>query len=411
VKYILVIGDGMADNPVAELGGLTPLQYAKTPALDALASAGEVGSVKTCPEGLPPGSDTAIMSIFGCDPRKYYTGRAPLEAAATGIVLATGDVAYRCNMVTYEDADTPFADRRILSHSAGSISGRESAQIVSELFNDSRFGALARKFAVRVYPAQSFRHIAVQSGADVTGISLKPPHDHLGERIGGLLPSGCDNAAALRSLMETAFEILDSNPRNAARRASGQMPANGIWFWAEGTAVSLPGFAEAYGKTGGVISAVPLCHGIAALVGLERVFVDGATGELDTNYEGKVDAALEILKRSDFAAIHVEAPDECTHNGDLHGKIEAIERIDSRVISPLAAALKSDGITYRMLVLSDHKTLTSTRGHDGDPVPFLIYDSRRDRATGTRYCEADGYMGESEPDGTRLMDRLFETPA
>jgi 2,3-bisphosphoglycerate-independent phosphoglycerate mutase len=410
MKYILIIGDGMADNPVPELGGLTPLQYAETPALDAMASAGVVGSVKTCPDGLPPGSDTAIMSIFGCDPRRYYTGRAPLEAAATGLALCPGDVAYRCNMVTYEDAALPFAERRILSHSAGSIDGGTSAAIVRELFDDPCFKAKAEAAGMAVYPALSFRHIAVQSGADVKGISLKPPHDHLGEKIGGILPSGCENAGVLRELMELAFEILDSHELNVKRRAEGKLPANGIWFWAEGTAVRLPDFTKAYGRTGGVVSAVPLCHGIAALVGLERVSVEGATGELDTNYEGKAEAALELLRAHDFAAIHVEAPDECTHDGDLEGKLEAIRRLDARTITPLMRGLEASGRDYRILVLSDHKTLTSTRGHDGDPVPFVIFDSRADNRTGAKYCERDGERGVYAGEGTHLMDMLFELP-
>ncbi|MDR3278557.1 MAG: 2,3-bisphosphoglycerate-independent phosphoglycerate mutase, partial [Oscillospiraceae bacterium] len=377
----------------------------------ALASAGTLGSVKNCPEGLPPGSDTAILSIFGCDPRVCYTGRAPLEAAATGISLSPGDVAYRCNMVTYEDVDAPFGEKRILSHSAGSIEGEASVEIVEALFSEPRFKAEAEKAGLRVYPALSFRHIAVQTGADVTGIKLVPPHDHLGEKIGGLLPSGCANAVVLRDLMALAHEILDRHPLNEARRDAGKLPANGVWFWAEGTAVKLPDFTKTYGKTGGVISAVPLCHGIAALVGLERITVDGATGELDTNYEGKADAALKVLQTHDFAAIHVEAPDECTHNGDLPGKLEAIGRLDARVVAPLTQRLKDAKIDYRLLILSDHKTLTSTRGHDGEPVPFALYDSRRGDASGLTYCERDGEKGVYIDDGVKLMGKLFEQEA
>ncbi|MDR0861452.1 MAG: 2,3-bisphosphoglycerate-independent phosphoglycerate mutase [Oscillospiraceae bacterium] len=408
MKYVLVIGDGMADNPVPELGGVTPLEYAKIPALDALASAGVMGGAKNCPDGLPPGSDTAILSIFGCDPRVCYTGRAPLEAAATGIKLSAGDIAYRCNMVTYEDVDAPFGEKRILSHSAGSIEGEQSAELVRALFADPTFKAAADKAGVIVYPAESFRHIALQRGADGSGMVLSPPHNFLGDKIGGILPTGSANAAVLRELMELSHVFLDRHPLNERRRAEGKLPANGIWFWAEGTAVELPSFTEHYGKTGGVISAVPLCHGIAALVGLERIYVDGATGELDTNYEGKVDAALEVLKAHDFVALHVEAPDECTHNGDLPGKLEAIERLDSRVIAPLVAKLGAAGYDYRLLVLSDHKTLTSTRGHDGDPVPFVLYDSREDRATGLTYREIDGEKGELIDPGVQLMARLFE---
>lgn len=408
MKYILVIGDGMADNPVEALGGKTPLQYAHIPTMDKLASEGIIGSVQNVPQGLPAGSDTAILSIFGCDPNECYTGRAPLEAAASGIKLQPGDTAYRCNMVAYEDAEIPFEEKRILSHSAGSIEGEESMRLVSDLFADPRFKEYASKAGMIVYPSLSFRHIAVQRAADIKGIVLIPPHDHLGEKIGPLLPSGCANAEVLKNLMTRAHEILDQHPLNNKRRAEGKLPANGIWFWAEGTAVALPQFYDTYKKTGGVISAVPLCHGIAALVGLDAVTVEGATGELETNYEGKVEAVLAVLKAHDFAAIHVEAPDECTHNGDLKGKLQAIEWLDSRVILPLTEKLKASGLKYRLLVLSDHKTLTATRGHDGDPVPYVLYDSRKDEKTGYTYSEDDGNRGHYIDAGVELMGKLFE---
>ena len=408
MKYILVIGDGMADNPIDALGNKTPLQYARIPTTDRLASKGIVGSVLTVPAGLPAGSDTAILSIFGCDPRAYYTGRAPLEAAAGGIRLQAGNIAYRCNMVTYEDADIPFERKKIVSHSAGSIEGEESAQIVRALFDEPRFKELAGQAGLTVYPSLSFRHIAVQSAADMSGIVLTPPHDHLGEIIGPLLPTGGANAEVLKRLMIRAHEVLDHHPLNQKRRAAGKQPANGIWFWAEGTAVALPQFFEAYKKTGGVISAVPLCHGIASLVGLDPITVEGATGELETNYEGKVDAALQVLKTNDFTAIHIEAPDECTHNGDLKGKLQAIEWLDSRVILPLTEKLSARGDDYRLLILSDHKTLTATRGHDGDPVPFLLYDSRINEVTNGAYSEEDGLKGPYIDAGMELMGMLFE---
>ncbi len=408
MKYVLIIGDGMADNPVEKLGGKTPLEYANIPTIDMMAEKGELGSVLNVPVGLPAGSDTAILSIFGCDPNVCYTGRSPLEAAATGIKLNPGNVSYRCNMVAYEDGDMPFEEKRILSHSAGSIDGEASIRIVTGLFNDPEFAAAAKKAGMRVYPAPSFRHIAVQDKADIQGIKLIPPHDHLGEKIGPLLPSGCENAVVLRELMELAHKILDKLPENEKRRAEGKLPANGVWFWAEGTAVGLPNFAENYGKTGGVVSAVPLCHGIAALTGLNMVSVEGATGELQTNYEGKVEAAMETLKSCDFAAVHLEAPDECTHNGDLPGKLQAIEWLDSRIIKPLAEKMAAAGYDYRMLILSDHKTLTSTRGHDGDPVPYVLYDSREDSGAGLPYSEANGLKGPYIDAGVKLMGRLFQ---
>ncbi|NLM83985.1 MAG: cofactor-independent phosphoglycerate mutase [Clostridiales bacterium] len=407
MKYVLIIGDGMADNPVDSLGGKTPLEYAKKPEIDALARAGEVGTVRTIPEGLPAGSDTAILSIFGCDPRVCYTGRAPLEAAASGLLLEPGSVAYRCNMVTFEDGNIPFEEKKILSHSAGSIEGDVSDAVVEALMSDKRFRAAAEEAGLSIHPGHSFRHIAVQKAADITGIALIPPHDHLGEKIGGLLPSGCENAKVLLSLMKLAHEILDRHPINEKRRAEGKMPANGIWFWAEGTAVALPDFTKQYGKSGAVISAVPLCHGIARLAGLELITVEGATGELDTNYEGKASAAIEALKSYDFAAVHLEAPDECTHNGDLEGKIQAIEWLSSRIVGPIVRALRESGTPFRMLILSDHKTLTATRGHDGDPVPYILYDSREMSPSGRAYTEAEGLAGPFISEGVSLMPRLF----
>ncbi len=409
MKYILVIGDGMADNPVEELGGKTPLEYANIPNMDRLAAHGVLGSTINCPKGLPPGSDTAILSIFGQDPRVCYTGRSPLEAAATGIQLNPGDVSYRCNMIALEDGDKPYAEKKILSHSGGSIDGESSVQLVTDLFADPIFSTLAEKAGMRVYPAMSFRHIAVQAQADIQGIKLIPPHDHLGEVIGPLLPSGCKNAEVLLELMEVAHQVLDHHPINEQRRKAGLLPANGVWFWAEGSAVALNNFKEQYGHYGSVISAVPLCQGIARLSGLDFTEVEGATGELETNYEGKVQAALEVLSKpgNDFAAIHVEAPDECTHNGDLKGKLQAIEWLDSRVVGPLTKALEQNGTDYRILILSDHKTLTATRGHDGDPVPFLIYDSTETAGSGLNYTEENGLKGPMVKAGTALMGLLF----
>jgi len=409
MKYLLIIGDGMADNPIDSLGGKTPLQYANIPTVDSLASRGKVGAVRTIPEGQPAGSDTAILSIFGCDPTIYNKGRAPLEAAASGIQVAPGSAAYRCNMVALEDGDTPFAEKRILSHSGGDVEAEESIALVEALFADPRFAPLAEQAGLTVYPAPGFRHIVVQKDADLTGLVAIPPHDHLGEVIAPILPSGNPTAAVLGELMELANTILDQHPVNQARRAAGKLPANGIWLWAEGTAVALPQFAEVYGKSGGVISAVALCHGIAALTGLLPISVPGATGKLHTNYEGKVEAAVQSLQTNgDFVTIHVEAPDECTHNGDLEGKLQAIEWIDSRVMRYLLDCLEQAGIAdYRILFLSDHKTLMSTRGHDGTPVPFLLYDSRITGDSGQVYSEADAERGDFLPDGTQLMPLLF----
>jgi len=407
MKYLLVIGDGMADGPVPELGGKTPIEFAKTPTMDALASAGTIGTALTVPEGMTPGSDPAILSIFGCDPRTCMVGRAPLEAAAMDVRLPAGDVAYRCNMVSIEDCDGPFEGKRIISHSAGAISGEESNALVRELFDTPGFKETAEKAGMSIYPGSSFRHIAVQKAPDVKGLVLTPPHDHLGETLGQHLPRGCENAAVLEEMMRAAHRILDRHPRNEARRAAGKLPANGIWIWSHGTSVELPSFTEKYGKTGAVVSAVPLCQGIGALIGLDRVYVEGATGELNTNYEGKADAALEALKTHDFAAIHIEAPDECTHMGDTAGKVLAIERIDGRLLARLVEKLRQTGAEYRLLVISDHRTMTSTRGHEGSPVPYIIYDSRVDNNAETSFSEADALRGRRLEDGTELMGLLF----
>jgi len=408
MKYVLVIGDGMADDPAEILGGLTALEKANIPNMDRLAQEGILGSVRNCPEELPAGSDTAILSIFGCDPRKYYTGRAPLEAAAQGIKLKEGDLAFRCNMASLELGDMPFDERRIISHSSGGIEGDLSQELALYLFNHPEFKPLAEKAGVSVHTSCSFRHIAVQSCGDAKGLILTPPHDFLGEKAGPLLPRGNKNAEVLQELMLKSFDILSSHPANIKRVKEGKLPANCIWFWAYGTAVTLPSFTEKYQKSGAVISAVPLCHGIGALTGLKLIEVEGATGELDTNYEGKAAAAVAALLKDglDFAAVHVEAPDECTHNGDTEGKLLSIEYLDSRVIAPIVKGLKDTD--FRMLILSDHKTLTSTRGHAGGYVPFILYDSRTDKGSGLSYTEKNGLKGPVLEDGTALMSLLFE---
>jgi len=402
----------MADHPVPELDGRTPLQAARIPVMDELAAKGVTGLARTVPEGIPAGSDTAILSICGCDPRLYYTGRAPLEAAGAGVPLEAGDVAYRCNMITLEDGGGPYLQKRLLSHSGGSIDGESAERLARDLSGDPVFAERAAAHGVRIYPAQSFRHIAVQRGADISGFAAAPPHDHLGERIDALLPAG-GPAEGLNELMAIAHDFLDKHPVNAARRAEGKLPANGIWFWAEGTVAALPSFGEAFGKSGFVVSAVPLVWGIGALTGLDKITVPGATGDIDTDFEGKADAVLRGLAGGcDFALLHVEAPDECTHCGDLKGKLQAIEWLDSRALARLKAGLDRAGEPYRLLVLSDHLTLTETRGHNGEPVPFLLYDSARagdsPNAAAAGFdessCEKSGvFVGE----GHRLIAALF----
>ena len=410
MKYLLVIGDGMADNPVPELGNRTPLACASIPTIDRMAARGTVGSVVNCPPPLPAGSETAILSIFGCDPREYFTGRSPMEAAASGIVLSPGDAAFRCNLITLEDGNLPLEERRILSHSAGSIDGPSALETVDALLSDPEFSRALAAARLTIHPFPAFRQLAVQHRSDISGIRFFPPHDHLGEEAGAYLPQGNDRAAVFADLMRLANRVLDHHPLTEKRRQAGKLPANGVWFWAEGTAVQLPSFQAQYGLTGAVISAVPLCHGIAVLRGLEMVEVPGATGELDTNFEGKLEATWQKLREYDFVCLHLEAPDECTHNGDLPGKIQAIEWLDSRLVKPLLERLEAAGEDYRVLLLSDHKTLTATRGHDGDPVPYLIYDSRRDTDRGGAYDEENGERGPHLPCGDRLLGMLFMQP-
>ncbi|MCI6647083.1 MAG: 2,3-bisphosphoglycerate-independent phosphoglycerate mutase [Oscillospiraceae bacterium] len=408
MKYILVIGDGMADDPVEELGGKTPLEAADKPFIDELARKGVLGAAKNCPAGFPVGSETAIMSLFGCSPKLYYTGRAPIEAAAQGIALVPGDAAYRCNMVCYEDAAVPMMEKRILSHSAGSIEAEDSNALVTDLFAHPDFAPLAEKAGMSVTPGSSFRHIAVQHNADIQGLKLIPPHDHLKEVIGPLMPSGCENAKVLTELMVKAHEILNHHPINERRRAEGKMPANGIWFWAEGTAAQLPNFPEKYGHGGGVVSAVPLCHGIAQLVGLQPVHVAGATGEWDTNYENKVAAGLKLLEKDDFLAIHLEGPDEATHNHDLPHKLDCIRDLSARVVRPIHDALRERGEDFRMLIVSDHRTIMKTGAHGAAPVPFILYDSRVEEGSGLSYTEENGLKGPFVEDGVNLMSMLFD---
>lgn len=410
MKYIVFIGDGMADNPVEALGGKTPLEYANIPGIDSLAKAGELGSVRTVPEGVPPGSDTAILSIFGYDPRKFFSGRSPLEAAGSGVKLKPGDISYRCNMVALSDDAVPYEQKRILSHNGGSVHGEDALGLMAALLADPEFAAAAEKDNIHFNVTPTFRHIAVQQGANLEGIVLELPHEHLDEVIGPLQPSGNQTAQGLKELQRIAHKVLDGHPINQARRAAGKLPANGIWFWAEGQALDLPSFEAKHHKKGMVVSAVPLVRGIGALTGFDTVEVPGATGELDTNYEGKADATVQALADGyDLVVLHVEAPDECTHNGDTPDKIQAIEWLNSRVLPRLEQGLGALGEPWRMLVLSDHKTLTSTRGHDGDPVPYIIYDSRRQApGSGLPYTEKEAANGPLILKGHTLIDRLLE---
>lgn len=409
MKYILIIGDGMADNPVPELDGKTPLEAADKAFIDSMAAKSRVGSVLTVPAGQKPGSDTAIMSIFGYDPCRYLKGRSPLEAAGMGIIVEEGYVSFRCNMISLEEGDKPFGEKIIYSHNAGSIDGETSIAAITQLCADPEFKAALEELRMTVSPTPSFRHIVQQKGGDIEGIVMKPPHDILGQAIGSYAFTGNDNAGKIWKLMELANRKLEKMPANLKRKAEGKMPVNGIWLWAEGSGMQLPDFKETYGHYGSVISAVPLVHGIAALAGLKPVEIEGATGEVDTNYAGKLQAAKDaLLTEDDFLCVHLEAPDEATHNGSLSDKLLAIWQLNTLVVKPLVEWMQERGMDHRILMLSDHKTLMSTKTHDGDPVPYLIYDSTAPVESGCRYTEADGEKGLFVARGTELMSMLFQ---
>ncbi|MDR3085553.1 MAG: 2,3-bisphosphoglycerate-independent phosphoglycerate mutase [Christensenellaceae bacterium] len=406
MKYILIIGDGMADLPQAALGGRTPLEAAEKPLIDTLAARGMVGKARTVPLGVPPGSDTAILSIFGFDPRKVYTGRSPLEAAGSGLSLKDGNISFRCNLCALSENGGVYEAQTMLSHSGGAIEGAQAQTLMQDLIADAGFAALLKRYGLWFHINPSYRHIAVlEQGSDQ--VALAPPHEILGQGIQSHLPKGCGEEMLL-DLMRASYEILGRHPINEARRQGGKPAANSLWFWGQGRAVRLSDFRQKYGHFGDVITAVPLVKGIARLAGLPAPEVPGATGELDTNYEGKVEAALRSLEENDFTALHVEAPDEMSHAGDLQKKLESIALIDRRVFAPLLIGLDRLKQPYRILFLSDHYTLLASGGHDGTPVPFLLYDSRADLGRGLPYGEPSAELGGLMDDATNLMPLLFE---
>ena len=402
MKYILLIGDGMSDDPIPALGGKTPLEYLDLPHMGILAGS-EVGQCKTVPEGVAPGSDTAILNIFGNDPRDCYTGRSVLEAAGVSVFLKEGEVSLRANLCAVEEIGGELI---IHSHNGGGVEGDEAENLMKDLIADPRFAAAAEQAGLTIHVSRTFRHIAVLSGVPANAvIRTTEPHNVLEQPVAQHYPTG-DMAQEITRLMQVSYEVLRDHPINAARIARGKLPANMIWPWGAGRAMSLPDFRAKYGHYGTVVSAVPLVWGIAGLMGLKVAQVEGATGELDTNYEGKVQAAIDALKNGDdFAAIHVEAPDEMTHAGDLDKKLEAIRRLDARVVKPLLEQLPALG-DFRILMLSDHKTLMSTRTHDAQPVPFALYDSRKPGMP-SRLDESTAEKGAWVAEGREIMGRLF----
>ena len=398
MKYVVILGDGMGGRPLEALGGKTTLEYAATPTMDSLAGKGELGLVCNVPKGMSPGSDVANLSVMGYDPAIYYTGRSPLEALSLRIDMAPTDIVFRCNIVNVTE-DEPYEQKVNTDHSSGEISTAEADQLmdaIREAFNSD---------TVQFYTGTSYRQIMVWKGGSLQ--ELVPAHDHLGEVIAPYLPKN----EMLRSMMERSFDILNNHPVNLARAARGEKKANSLWFWGAGTRPALTSFTEKTGLTGTMISAVDLLKGIAVGAGLDAPVIEGATGSLHTNYEGKVQAALDALlnKGQDFAYIHLEAPDEMGHQGLMQEKVQAIEYLDSRVVKPVVEALEAAGEDFRLYIVPDHATPLAIRTHNTDPVPYILYDSRRQARKIARYTEKEAAAtGIFEPNGHNMMSRLLE---
>ena len=400
MKYIVILGDGMADEPIDALGGKTPLACAETPVMDELASKGEMGMVQNVPAGMAPGSDVANLSVLGYDPAVCYSGRSPLEALSVGVAMEPTDIVLRCNIVTLTEEE-PYAKKTILDHSSGEISTADAdilMDAIRENFNSDEF---------QYYTGTSYRHITIWKNGTMP--QLEPPHDHLTQVIGPYLPQ----ETKLRAMMEKSFDILNTHPLNLERAAKGKNKANSLWFWGAGTKPSLQNFTEKTGLKGAMVSAVDLLKGIAVGAGMKVYQVPGATGSIDTNFEGKAQAAIDALTKDgcDFVYVHVEAPDEMGHQGLLKEKIQSIEYLDRRLIAPVKKAMEDAGEDFRMLVLPDHPTPIRLRTHTGDPVPYVLYDSTRQRKSIQKYTEAEAEAtGNYEPNGYRLIERLLSKP-
>ena len=397
MKYIVILGDGMADEPIDALGGKSPLACAETPVMDELASKGEMGMVQNVPAGMAPGSDVANLSVLGYDPAVCYSGRSPLEALSVGVAMEPTDIVLRCNIVTLTEEE-PYAEKTILDHSSGEISTADADVLmdaIREAFNGDEF---------QYYTGTSYRHITIWKNGVMP--QLEPPHDHLTQVIGPYLPK----EPKLRAMMKKSFDILNTHPLNLERAANGRNKANSLWFWGAGTKPSLQNFTEKTGLKGAMVSAVDLLKGIAVGAGMKVYQVPGATGSIDTNFEGKAQAAIDALTKDgcDFVYVHVEAPDEMGHQGLLKEKIQSIEYLDRRLIAPVKKAMEDAGEDFRMLVLPDHPTPIRLRTHTGDPVPYLLYDSTRQRKSIQKYTEAEAEAtGNFEPNGYRLIQRLL----
>lgn len=398
MKYIIILGDGMADEPIESLGGKTPLEVAETPVMDELAAKGTMGMVQNVPAGMSPGSEIANLSVMGYDPLADFTGRSPLEALSVGVDMEPDDIIFRCNVVTLTEEE-PYEEKTIVDHSSGEISTAEADLLMDAIrkaFNNEEF---------QFYTGTSYRHIMVWKHGRLA--RLEPPHDHLTQKAGPFLPE----EPVLRQFMEKSFDILNNHPVNLKRAAEGKRKANSLWYWGAGTKPSLQNFQEKTGLKGAMISAVDLLKGIAVGAGMKICQVEGATGSIDTNYEGKAQAAIDSLLKDgcDFAYIHVEAPDEMGHQGELAHKIQSIADLDRRLIGPVKKAMEDAGEDFRMLVLPDHPTPLRIRTHSADPVPYVLYDSTRQRKSMSRYSETEARAtGNFEPQGCRLMETFLK---
>lgn len=397
MKFIVLLGDGMADFPIPELGKRTPLQVAKTPNMDFIAKNGLTGSVCPIPKGLPLGSDVANLSILGYDPKKYYSGRAPLEAASIGIDLSPADVAFRCNLVTLRLVGTEFV---MEDYSAGHISTEDARFLISDIVRELNTESIS------FYSGVSYRHLMVWKNGN-TDLDLTPPHDILNKKIIDFLPKG-EGAKLLIKLMSDSQIILSSHQKNKEREKKGLNPANSLWFWGQGKAPHLISFKEKYNLTGAIISAVDLIKGLGIYAGLKVVDVPGATGYLDTNYEGKAEYAIAELKERDFVYLHVEAPDEGGHAGDVELKIRAIEDFDSRVVAKILKEIKQFK-NYKILLVPDHATPISLRTHTDGHVPFAILSNSLVSDKGEKYDELLIEKGSLRFDkGHELMDYFIQ---
>lgn len=398
MKYIVILGDGMADEPLQQLGGRTPLEAANTPMMDALAGMGELGLVKTVPDCMKPGSDVANLAVLGYDPEKNYSGRSPLEALSVGVEMEPGDVIFRANIVTLTE-NAPYEEKIITDHSSGEISTEDAnvlMDVIRRHMNSPEF---------QFYTGTSYRHIMVWKGGKV--LDMAQPHDHLEQVIAPFLPK----EKVFSDMMKKSYDLLNDHPMNQRRRQIGKNKANSLWFWGAGTKPSLQNFTEKTGKQGAMISAVDLLKGIAVGAGMKVIDVPGANGGLHTNYQGKAEAAIKALLEDgcDFAYIHVEAPDEMGHQGSIENKIKAIENIDRLVVTTVKEAMDASGEEYRLLILPDHPTPIRCRTHTSDPVPYILFDSTQQRKAIARYSEKEAKLtGNYEHKGYQLIDRLLE---